>query len=240
MDTYENPPGLYGKVTTHGDFITRRLPPLFVNAWDLWLQHGIAASRDKMKKQWLETYLTSPLWRFVLAPGVIGETGWTGIWMPSVDKVGRHFPLTIACEAVGECRIYEWLRDAQSWYANLEDLALGALEEGFSLDVMDTTLQNTLSLNAMLALNRPAPPAPPPACNAGVCYSWREFSELEQALPLINLEMAQLTLRDHSFWWSEGSQRVYPSLAVCRGMPSPEQFCAMLDGTWDQSDWQWR
>lgn len=238
MDANDNPPGLYGKVTSHGDFITRRLPPLFVNAWDLWLQHGMAASREKMQKQWLEIYLTSPIWRFVLAPGVIGDTGWAGVWLPSVDKVGRHFPLTLACEVVGECRIYEWLRDAKSWYENLEDLALGSLEEGFKLELMDATLQGTPSLSAMMAMNRSILPSV--GRNVAVCYSWHEFSQLEQALPMLNLELAQMTLRDHSFWWTEGSQRVHPSLSVCRGLPSPEQFCAMQDGGWVAGGWEWR
>ena len=238
MDVNDNPPGLYGKVTTHGDFITRRLPPLFVTAWDLWLQHGMAASREKMQKQWLEIYLTSPIWRFVLAPGVIGDTGWTGVCMPSVDKVGRHFPLTLACEVVGECRIYEWLRDAKSWYENLEDLALGSLEEGFKLELMDASLQGTPSLSAMMAMQRSILPSV--GRNVAVCYSWHEFAQLEQALPMLNLELAQMTLRDHSFWWTEGSQRVHPSLSVCRGLPSPAQFCAMLDGAWATGGWEWR
>lgn len=238
MEFNDNPPGLYGKVTSHGDFITRRLPPLFVNAWDNWLQHGIAASRSHMGKQWLEIYLTSPIWRFVLAPGVIGDTGWTGVWMPSVDKVGRHFPLTLVSEVVGECRIYEWLRDAKSWYENMEDIALSSLEEGFRFDDMDGKLQAMPGLQAMLALNRSADL--PVGKNMAVCYSWHEFSQLEAALPMLNLELAQLTLRDHSFWWSEGSQRVHPSLSVCRGMPSAEQFCAMLDGAWVERGWQWR
>lgn len=226
----DNPPGLYGKVTSHGDFITRRLPPLFISAWDNWLQHGIAASREQMGKQWLDIYLTSPIWRFALAPGVIGETGWTGVWMPSVDKVGRHFPLTLVSEVVGECRIYEWLRDAKSWYENLEDIALSSLEEGFRFEDMDAKLQAVPALQARMAGGK----------NTAVCFSWHEFSDLEAAMPVLNLELAQMTLRDHSFWWTEGSQRVHPSLSVSRGLPSAEQFCAMLDGGWERAGWQWR
>jgi type VI secretion system protein ImpM len=41
-------------------------------------------------------YLTFPVWRFLLPVGVLGSTAWTGVLMPSVDRVGRYFPLTLA------------------------------------------------------------------------------------------------------------------------------------------------
>ena len=88
--------GFYGKLPARGDFVSRRLPRSFVEPWDAWLQQGFASSRDHLGDGWLEAYLTSPIWRFVLAPGVCGPAGVAGVVMPSVDSVGRYFPLTIA------------------------------------------------------------------------------------------------------------------------------------------------
>ena len=34
--------------------------------------------------------------RFWLAPGVLTPDAWSGLLMPSVDRVGRHFPFTLA------------------------------------------------------------------------------------------------------------------------------------------------
>ena len=43
-------------------------------------------------------YLTSPAWRFVFAAGACGPVPVIGLMAPSVDRVGRHFPLTIIAE----------------------------------------------------------------------------------------------------------------------------------------------
>src|SRR5438105_12091900 len=89
-------PGWYGKIPSLGDFASRRLPQPFISAWDAWLQHAMAASRADLGQRWLDVYLLSPIWRFALFPDVVGQMGWAGLLMPSVDKVGRHFPLTLA------------------------------------------------------------------------------------------------------------------------------------------------
>ena len=40
--------------------------------------------------------MMAPIWRFALAPGVAGPLPMLGVMMPSVDRVGRQFPLTLA------------------------------------------------------------------------------------------------------------------------------------------------
>src|SRR6185295_13380063 len=90
------PPGWYGKLPNLGDFASRRLPPSFVDGWDAFLQRGLVAARDEWGPGWLDRYLVAPILRFWLGPGVLGDGAWAGLVMPSVDRVGRHFPLTVA------------------------------------------------------------------------------------------------------------------------------------------------
>ncbi|HET9018225.1 MAG TPA: type VI secretion system-associated protein TagF [Acetobacteraceae bacterium] len=110
--------GLYGKLPARGDFVRLGLPGDFVTAWDDWLAHVIAASRDRVGAEWLPAFLEAPVWRFALAPGLAGAQAATGVWMPSVDRVGRYFPLTLAvtlpavapdwldaCEAAGRAAL---------------------------------------------------------------------------------------------------------------------------------------
>src|SRR5205823_12936606 len=85
-----NVAGWFGKIPFLGDFASRRLSEDFISEWDSWLQHSIAASRASLGEHWLEIYLTSPLWRFVVMPDVVGHHAWAGVLMPSVDSVGRH------------------------------------------------------------------------------------------------------------------------------------------------------
>jgi type VI secretion system protein ImpM len=89
-------PGWFGKLPALGDFASRRLPAGFVAAWDEWLQRGLLASREQLGAAWLGVYLVAPMRRFWLAPGLLDERAWAGLMMPSVDRVGRHFPLTVA------------------------------------------------------------------------------------------------------------------------------------------------
>jgi len=51
----------------------------------------VASSKEQMGDEWLDTYLTSPIWRFVLSSGVIDTQHWAGIMLPSVDQVGLSF-----------------------------------------------------------------------------------------------------------------------------------------------------
>ena len=88
--------GFYGKLPSHGDFVSRRLPREFLDVWDSWLQQAVAESKARLGSDWLDAYLNSPIWRFALMPGICGDQAYLGLMMPSIDRVGRYFPLTVA------------------------------------------------------------------------------------------------------------------------------------------------
>jgi type VI secretion system protein ImpM len=136
--------GWHGKLPVAGDFVTRRLPSGFVDAWDGWLSSGLAALRQSDPDGWLEQYLASPAWRFVMTPqflpGPLDGLTWAGVMIPSVDRVGRYYPLTLATRL-------QRLPDAQpeqaglwSWLHRLEDLAVDAMQDDWSIEQLDTTL----------------------------------------------------------------------------------------------------
>jgi len=88
--------GLFGKLPARGDFVQLGLPGSFVRPWDAWLQRAMAASQERMGDAWLPAFLESPVWRFVLPGGMCGAGAVLGLLMPSVDRVGRYYPLTLA------------------------------------------------------------------------------------------------------------------------------------------------
>src|SRR5262245_50696305 len=90
--------GLFGKLPSHGDFLRRRVSDQFIDAWDAWLRQGLSKSQAALGERWVDVYLTSPAWRFVAAPGACGPTAIIGLIVPSVDRVGRFFPLTLVAE----------------------------------------------------------------------------------------------------------------------------------------------
>src|SRR5690348_11514038 len=137
-------PGWYGKMPSLGDFASRRLPQQFISRWDNWLQHAMTTSRADLGQHWLDAYLLSPIWRFALLPDVICPNAWAGLLMPSVDKVGRHFPLTLAISLSGQPATIAAMLATQEWYAALEKAALATLDINFSVDQLETALK-TLS-----------------------------------------------------------------------------------------------
>ena len=87
--------GYYGKMPAHGDFVRSRADVGFVAGWDRWLQESLAESRAALGHAWQAAYEAAPIWRFALAAGVCGDAPVLGVMMPSQDRVGRCFPLTL-------------------------------------------------------------------------------------------------------------------------------------------------
>lgn len=91
--------GFFGKIPALGDFVTRSLPRDQVTLADAWMQHGLHTLRT-ISESWMDSYLVAPVWQFVLPAGIWSTAPLCGILMPSVDRVGRYFPL-MAWAAIG-------------------------------------------------------------------------------------------------------------------------------------------
>lgn len=138
-------PGWYGKLPTLGDFASRRLDAAFIEPWDLWLGEGIAAQRERLGEAWLDAYLGSPVWRFVLMPGALTgqaeRVALAGVLMPSVDRVGRYFPLTIITPLPTLPASAGEIEGLLGWLHRLEDIAVDALQDDWSIDDLDAALE---------------------------------------------------------------------------------------------------
>ncbi len=132
--------GWYGKLPVLGDFAQRRLAAEFVAPWDDWLQQGIAGSRAALGAAWLDSYLTAHVWHFVLLPGVIGSGGWAGVWTPSVDRVGRYFPFTLAAPLPAGQALGASTAALGTWLKGLEDIARLGLQLEYDIDPLENAL----------------------------------------------------------------------------------------------------
>jgi len=227
----DSEPGIYGKLPTNGDFVTRRLPATFVGPWDRWLQESIANSQDQLGERWLDTYLTSPVWRFALSPGTAGQSPWAGLLMPSVDRVGRYFPLTLACPLPAAVSPLGVLTGAEAWYEAAEALLLACLEQDLDLAAFDQQVRELGSPPSASTARGPLPGMsgtrrmPLPGDLGGLCSD------------LLHQTLGELFFA-FSLWWSKGSDVVEPSFLVCQGLPPSAGFSGMLAGDWDQWGWE--
>ena len=227
-------PGFFGKLPEFPDFVGRRLPRSFLDPWDNWLQQGILSSRERLGVSWLDTYLTSPIWRFVLTPSVCGAGAWTGVLMPSVDRVGRHFPLTLVADLPPEIGVFPMLAET-SWFERLEQLALSTLDEPFDLDAFDTELQQLKpSLTSAVLVNKMKGTQ-----NDAVswCFGLASGGALGHTLPAIAESLLGAWLERQTFWWTSGSDKVRPCVLTCKGLPMSAAFAALLDGGWARWGW---
>lgn len=234
-------PGFYGKIPALGDFVSRRLPRQFVGPWDSWLQSAIAASREQLGAAWLDFYLTSPIWRFGVAAGLLGPTEWAGILMPSVDKVGRYYPLTLAAPVEHARRLPLLFDSARDWFTALERLALSALANHFELDRFDAALRDMTVPE--IDWTRSATPESPGEDGRGkfaVHVSIGSPSDLSLAFAGLSAGVLDRYLPSHSLWYTEGSENIPPSLLVCEGLPPIDAYAALLAGHWAQRGWNLR
>jgi type VI secretion system protein ImpM len=93
--------GFCGKLPARGDFVASGLPRRFVETWHDWMQRVLAGSRDALGKDWVAAWLEAAVWRFALSPDICGPDAVLALWMPSVDRIGRYFPLTFAAAVPG-------------------------------------------------------------------------------------------------------------------------------------------
>ena len=226
--------GLFGKVPHQADFVSRHLPEGFIEYWHVWLQSGVSVSREQLGEDWLELYLTSPVWHFAIGAGVCADQAVVGVLIPSVDEIGRYFPPTVA--HAGSHRPWPALLSGEAWYRQAEQVALSALDEetGYirlieALEALPTPEFEALPRYRTL-------PGGNGASKAWVIENKDAAPSRDMALGLLEKVYGRL-LGGYSLWWTAGSEHVAPCTLVCAGLPETGQMAAMFDGGWRRWGW---
>ena len=215
--------GFFGKIPSHGDFVTRDLPRSFLDVWDMWLQSCIAESKAQLGDGWLNVYLTSPIWRFGLMPGICGPQAAAGILMPSVDRVGRYFPLTIATPQAGEVNPLQLPGAADRWFDAAEAIALRALD--------DDRFEANAMHDAIKAIGDVAVEAQRTEAAATMGAAWSLILVGSHATTLaaaLAHTLAQRQAAAYSLWWTAGVET--PAALLVAGLPEPSCFVDLLHG----------
>jgi type VI secretion system protein ImpM len=189
-----------------------------------------------LESAWLEYYLTSPLWRFALSPGACGEDAYAGVLMPSVDRVGRYFPLTIVVPLGREHSLLELT--TADWFERAEETALAGLDEHLApedfVERVRTLGLPYISKSPLTAWLTEDTADPAWHCALGDLAKLNEVGN-ELADQLLRWRFPQYTL-----WWSHGSERIAACLLICQGLPPTQGFAALLAGEWERWGWSER
>lgn len=222
------PPGWHGKLPSLGDFASRRLDAAFIEPWDGWLAAGLLALRETQPETWLDAYLGSPSWRFLLMPGVLpgaaGAQAWCGVLMPSVDRVGRYFPLTLVLPlGAGPASVQE-AAALWPWLERLDELARDALHGDWTAE----RLEDELARMALPAHAVPLPEAAGPGV-AGALVELPPDAARDPAL-VIGAE-AQRAFGPRALgraWWHARPDEGPPRLLVSRGLPAAHALAQLF------------
>jgi type VI secretion system protein ImpM len=209
VDPHEIPdaPGFAGKLPSHGDFISRRLPAALLVPWETWLDAALERSRETLGEGWLKAYLSSPIWCFSLEPGCCGDRLVAGVMMPSLDRIGRYYPLTIMAPVRVDHSASAIALGATAWFTRMETLALSCLADDFDFERFDTSISDE------------------PFPSSESCESALEARRPGALLALSLSDLIRNTGVAYSVWWTSGSP---PCYRVFRGLPPAEGFAQLL------------
>ena len=211
------------------------LPRSFIEPWDDWLQQAINTSKMQLGENWLDLYLTSPIYRFVLSPGICSDHCWQGLMMPSVDRVGRYFPMTLCRKNEPGTNPLTQVLNEKAWFGHAEQLIKWTLENDFDTHKFNEQL-NELEIDTVVVDSQQETEN---SQNQHLALRW----SIEPEMDLITRmpEMLNKVLHKCSFaysaWWTDGSEEVEPSILICQGLPPLDSAAALLDGNWDQWGW---
>ena len=231
------PLGFFGKIPAVGDFVHRNLSVDFVDKWDYWLQNGLYRTGQELGENWPEIYLTSPIWRFVLSPGVVDGYAYVGVMLPSIDSAGRYFPLTVVAPVSPNHVARVWSPDANHWFEALEALMLSALEESLSLDDFHQKLKALPASWAERVMQTAS------SQGSFVCIELDQVYAAPTVLAGLWVEQLMAQGAPRSFWWTSGSDLVSPALLVNHDLPDAHHFPSLFNGQWGDRQWSmesWR
>jgi type VI secretion system protein ImpM len=242
MTTPQESIGLYGKLPVFGDFVVRQLKSEFVSSWDGWLQEGLANSRQLLGDSWLETYMLAPIWRFIIGPGILGGNAWMGIMLPSVDRVGRYFPLTLALPVSPQTDIAQTYLTNGEWFRAIEDLGMDALKQGLDFKEYEARLSrfpvpacvcmqendDTIPLNTTI-------PEPTEYLASSYARVPQDDNFKERTSQIRNAISG--ALKPVSLWGAEFADTQEHLLLATESLPDKEIYCALLDRNFEAHGW---
>ena len=147
--------GWYGKLPVVGDFVTRHLDGELVKIWDVWLSEGLLALQKRHPDAWQDAYLRGPAWHFIITPGflpgALHAMPLAGVVVPSLDRVGRYYPLTVFARLTQIPSDRDMQSDLWTWLLRVEDAAIDAIQDDWPIEQFDAELRRIAHLPAVAA-----------------------------------------------------------------------------------------
>jgi type VI secretion system protein ImpM len=219
--------GLFGKLPAKRDFIGMNASRRFLEAWEPWLQASVAMSKQMLGDRWTEVYNRAPIWRYWLGADFCGEA-MIGAFMPSVDGVGRSFPLAVFAGEGDASLAPPELEPNDSWFEAAEGVLLDALEPGATLEVI---AEKVGALPAPVIVPRSSEDDGLEQLANGGVLARDVGHDVSAAFLAARRFGRRRVFASQTFWWTIGGEG-FPSLGLLEvGLPPATRFADMLTGS---------
>ena len=218
--------GMFGKLPSKRDFVAYNMPRPFLDQWEAWLQTALATSKLKLGSQWQDIFLTMPIWRFWFGAEVFGQAV-TGALMPSVDGIGRYFPLCLCACAPPETILRSPpCKDLDTWHESCEAFLLQMLEDHLALEPLALLEKLAFAPTEILGHS--------PETLGSVKRWTAEGDTLEQLFKAFGTYNQQAAHSSKSYWWTKGGANQPAQLLAMQGRADDNFLMSMMTGTFDQ------
>ena len=218
--------GLFGKLSAKRDFIALATPRNFLETWEPWVQASLSASRHQLGDRWQQAFLTTPVWRFWLGAAICGSTV-AGAIMPSLDGVGRYYPLTLHAVGDAGAPIAPPDIDAQDeWFNVGENFLLSTLDRDMAFEDISSALDRLPVPRTRISDEHDERIVSLGDGMAGMISAVDGFSASLSNLRAASPEVYAAA----SFWWTSGGGEFPPLVLSCRGLPDAYRYSTLLTG----------
>jgi type VI secretion system protein ImpM len=146
---------------------------------------------------------------------VLGRLSWAGLLIPSSDRVGRRFPLTIAASLAPHSNSLAIALAAHPWFDAIDRVARHVLKERLSVDELESEL-------AQVATQVPLITSADVAADRLAVALLRSYEEAPDAA-------GQIDPRPCSVWWCDDAREESQFLCADR-LPPAAAFASLLAG----------
>lgn len=216
--------GFYGKLPSRGDFVSRALPRRFIDPWDRWLQRVMEEADPHLWPHAEDFERPIAGCRFALMAGVCGPEALTGLLVPSFDRVGRHFPLTVAVALPTVPALAALPAALGAWFSALDGLVAACMTEQMDFDDFQEELAD---------FDTPALPPGQPAHGPGEGIAANVPAGQPVAAgfaPLLDSLLLDGRASPYSLWWSHPTEHDAGRVLLAQGLPAPARVAEIL--TW--------
>lgn len=223
--------GWYGKVPAVGDFAGRGLDGELLAALGDWCAAGMEVLSTRPDGEWRDAYMLSPVWFFVMTPGVWSRAGLVGCMAPSIDRIGRCSPLFVL-RSIDKDGVDHAVPPRSRWLWRVEEVVRQAVSAKTPVDQI---------LPAILG----------PDADASYGGNLADKDASGSILMDLGIHDAESTIETRfvwseliglfnerprrSFWWAEPSPKQPPRQVIHNGMPDVDLFSLLMGGWITQS-----